>query len=76
MAAGRLCGFCEILACWRWVWWGVPEFAETKNNCSASVADLGITNGGCKGFARRKFSGHAYFGSVARRVMRSSCPSC
>ena len=30
MAAGRLCDFCEILACQRWVWWGVLlEFAET-----------------------------------------------
>ena len=28
--------FCEILACWRWVWWGVlSELAETKNNLSA-----------------------------------------
>ena len=22
MVAGCLCDFCEILACWRWVWWG------------------------------------------------------
>ena len=30
-----LCEFCEILACWRWVWWGVlSKLAETKNNCS------------------------------------------
>ena len=30
---------CEILACLRWVWWGVlSEFAETKNNCSACNA--------------------------------------
>ena len=36
MVAGCLCDFCEILACWRWVWWGVlSEFAETKNNLSA-----------------------------------------
>ena len=34
MAAGHLCDFCEILACWRWVWCGVLlEFA--KNNCLA-----------------------------------------
>ena len=33
MAAGSLCDFCEILACWSWVWWGVLlELAETKNN--------------------------------------------
>ena len=36
---GRSSDFCEILACWRWVWWGVlSEFAETKNNCSACNA--------------------------------------
>ena len=27
----HLCDFCEILACWRWVWWGVlSEFAELR----------------------------------------------
>ena len=39
MVAGHLCDFCEILACWRLVWWGVlSELAETKNNCSACNA--------------------------------------
>ena len=39
MAAGCLCDFCEILACWRWVWWGVlSELAGTKNNRSACNA--------------------------------------
>ena len=39
MAASGLCDFCEILACWRWVWWGVLlEFVETKNNCLARNA--------------------------------------
>ena len=39
MAAGRLCDFCEILGCYRWVWWGVlSEFAETKNNLSGCNA--------------------------------------
>ena len=39
MAASHLCDFCEILACWRWVWWGVLlELAETKNNLSACNA--------------------------------------
>ena len=39
MAASRLCDFCEILASWRWIWWGVlSEFAENKNNCSACNA--------------------------------------
>ena len=29
MVASRLCDYCEILACWRWVWWGVlSEFTE------------------------------------------------
>ena len=36
MAVGRLCDFCEILACWRW---GVlSELTETKNTCSACNA--------------------------------------
>ena len=34
MVAGRLCDYCEILECWRWVWCGIL-LAETKNNCSA-----------------------------------------
>ena len=35
MAANRLWDFGEILACWRWVWWGVLlELAETMNNLS------------------------------------------
>ena len=39
MVASHLCNFCEILSCWRWVWWGVLlEFAETKNNFSACNA--------------------------------------
>ena len=39
MMAGCLCDFCEILACWRWVWWDVLlELAETKSNCSACNA--------------------------------------
>ena len=42
------CDFCEILACWRWVWWGVLlEFAETKNNysaCNSVVEPKAITN--------------------------------
>ena len=39
MVAGHLCDFCEILACWRWVCWGVlSKLAETKNNCSACNA--------------------------------------
>ena len=25
MAVDRICDFCEILACWRWVWWGVGQ---------------------------------------------------
>ena len=33
MAASRLCDFCEILACWRWVWLGVlSEFAKINLN--------------------------------------------
>ena len=38
-SAGRLCDFCEILACRRWVWWGVSsQFTETKNYVSACNA--------------------------------------
>ena len=36
---GWLSDFCVMLACWRWVWWGVlSEFAETKKNLSACNA--------------------------------------
>ena len=31
MAASCLCDFCEILACWRWVWWGFSsQFGELR----------------------------------------------
>ena len=42
MATGHLCDFCEILACWKWEWWGVLlQYAETKNYCSGNAKSKG-----------------------------------